>query len=185
MKKIKEILASLGEEVGRGLTVNELEGKYKAKRVGTGPHGKWERGTITDETGSLEFFMPKKYIGEIPNGTEITILDGVAECGEYKDNIQYSINMRGAIIEMSLSEEILDPGRATHTTTEVKSAYPKPRPQATGTSIAGERIDSALFHAISAIEKHKDRIDLLIKEGRIKPIDLNALTATVIIDSKR
>lgn len=187
MKKIDEILASLDGQVGRGLTVNEIEGKYSLLQVGTGQYGKWEKGKITDDTGSLTFFMPKKYIGRIPNGTGITIVDGVAECGEYKDKIQNTINMRGAEIEWTLSEELLDKGRTTQVTTETKSAYPKitPAPKATGAKMNGERIDNALFHAISAIEKHKDRIDLLIKEGRIKPIDLNALTATVIIDSKR
>ena len=194
MKTIKEIIETVGEVVGRGLSVSEITGTYTKKWSGKNQYGPSELGVIDDGTETIGFFVPKKLVGTIPNGTEITILDGIAECGEYKEKLQYTMNMKGAAIEIlrphstedlgPIPEETLSErttGRAiVNNTAELRPAYPKP-----STAIDGERVDMALFKAITAIENHKDKIKELIEAGVIKPIELNALTATVLIDNKR
>ncbi len=180
MKTIEEIIETLGEVVGRELSVPELTGTYTKKGTGKGNFGSWERGAISDDTGSLGFFVPKGKVGKIPDGSEITIINGVAECGEYKERLQYTMNMKGADIELlkPIPEEILKPKPTGQATGAVQ-------PPAKSEQIDGNRVDMALFQAIKAIENHKDKIKELIEAGIIKPIELNALTATVLIDNKR
>ena len=131
----------------------------------------------------ISFFLPKERVGKVTNGSTVLLSGVTIECKDYKGKTTYSLYNKDFEVEVtneSLEMETLDgdkipPAQQMQKSTVV--AEPK--------QITGDRIDMAMFQALSAIDKHKTKIMELQGAKIIEPIDLNALTATVLIDSKK
>jgi len=177
-RTVKEIEDVLGGNINRQMNVESITGKYKKVWSGATKYGMGEKGTLTDSTGSIGFFLPAKYVGKLKDGELITISGAAGALEEYKGKLNLVLEMKGAELTLGgeyeeLPEEILEQGTAP--IKQVQS--PK--------QMEADRLDMAMFQAITVIEKHKAKILELQKEGVIDKVNLNAFAATLLIDNKK